>query len=153
MSRSVHERMAREDNLATPTTDVLTPAQRRYCMSQIRGKDTTPELIVRSLLHRLGFRFRLHRKDLPGRPDIVLPKIMTAVQVQGCFWHSHNCALGRPVPKTNSLFWSEKRAKTTERDKAARLRLRRMGWKVLIIWECQTGDPKKLERRLRTLLN
>ncbi len=107
-------------------------------MSRIRGKDTKPELIVRRACHALGLRFRLHRKDLPGKPDLVFPKHRTVVFVHGCFWHSHDCRYGRVVPATNPEFWRDKRAATVERDRKKTDELRALGWRVLEYWECET---------------
>lgn len=134
-------------------TDVHTKAQRSFNMSRIKGRDTKPELIVRSLVHRLGFRFRLHRKDLPGKPDIVLPRHRKVIFVHGCFWHIHNCKNGRVRPATNPLFWQDKRAGNKERDKRNILVLKKLGWEVLVIWECQLKDVEKLNHNLRTFLD
>lgn len=109
-------------------------------MSQIRGKDTKPELIVRSLIHQMGFRFRLHRKDLPGKPDIVLPRHRKVVFVHGCFWHMHRCRYGKVVPKTNAAFWQNKRQGNVDRDKRNLKKLKDEGWQTLVIWECWTRD-------------
>lgn len=114
-------------------------------MSKIRNKNTKPEKIVRSLLHRLGFRFRLHKQDLPGTPDIILPKYRSVIFVHGCFWHRHNCSNGQRLPKTHVDFWTNKLNKNAERDKKKILELRELGWKVLIIWECETKDPYHLQ--------
>jgi DNA mismatch endonuclease (patch repair protein) len=122
-------------------------------MAAIRGRDTKPEVRVRSALHALGFRFRLHRKDLPGKPDIILPKHRTAIFVHGCFWHSHNCRYGRIEPATRSEFWSAKRAGTVERDARDAETLSKLGWRVLIIWECEMKDGEALTRLLRNSLN
>ncbi len=113
-------------------------------MARIRGKDTKPEMIVRRACHALGLRFRLHRKDLPGKPDLVFPKHKTVVFVHGCFWHSHDCRYGRVVPATNPEFWRDKRAATVERDRKKADELRALGWRVLEYWECET-KPKQLE--------
>ncbi|MFY9255492.1 MAG: DNA mismatch endonuclease Vsr [Fuerstiella sp.] len=121
-------------------TDVHTSAQRSFNMSQIRGKDTKPELIVRSLIHQMGFRFRLHRKDLPGKPDIVLPRHRKVVFVHGCFWHMHRCRYGKVVPKTNAEFWQNKRQSNVDRDKRNLKKLKDEGWQTLVIWECWTRD-------------
>lgn len=105
-------------------------------MSGIRGKNTKPEIIVRRLLHRMGYRFRLHRKDLPGKPDIVLPKWRTVVFVNGCYWHGHkNCHLFRP-PKTRTEFWTKKIEGNRARDRRNYAALRNTGWKTILIWEC-----------------
>ena len=121
-------------------TDVHTSAQRSFNMSQIRGNDTKPELIVRSLIHQMGLRFRLHRKDLPGKPDIVLPRHRKVVFVHGCFWHMHRCRYGKVVPKTNAEFWQNKRQSNVDRDKRNLKKLKDEGWQTLVIWECWTRD-------------
>ena len=132
--------------------DVHTKAQRSFNMSRIKGKDTKPELVVRSLVHQLGFRFRLYRKDLPGKPDIVLPRHRKIIFVHGCFWHMHNCKNGRVKPATNAQFWQDKRTGNKERDKRNVRALKKLGWNVLVIWECQMKDVEELNRRLRTFL-
>jgi DNA mismatch endonuclease, patch repair protein len=134
-------------------TDVHTPEQRSRNMAAIRGKDTKPEIVVRTVLHALGYRFRLHRRDLPGTPDIVLPKYRTVIFVHGCFWHSHDCRYGRVIPATRSEFWSNKRAGTVERDQRKIQVLKAEGWQVLTIWECETKEPGGLSRLLRERLN
>lgn len=121
-------------------------------MSCIRGKDTKPEIRVRSFLHRNGLRFSLHRKDLPGKPDIVLPRHNTCVFVNGCFWHRHNCRKGKRQVKSNVEFWESKFAANKARDRRNRTDLRRMGWKVYTIWECQTEKPDKLSKLLDKIL-
>lgn len=133
--------------------DNLSPERRSWNMSRIKGKDTKPEIMVRSMLHRMGLRFRLHRKDLPGKPDIVLPKYRTVVFVHGCYWHRHlNCQYAY-TPKTRQDFWRQKFERTVERDKENARQLCRLGWRVIIIWECQTKKPyhlaKRVERHLR----
>lgn len=115
--------------------DRLTPDQRRLNMRRVRAKDTKPEMTVRSLLHAQGFRFRLHRRDLPGRPDIVLPRWRAAVFVHGCFWHGHGCSLFR-MPATRTEFWSGKIAGNHRRDAAAVAGLAELGWRSLLVWEC-----------------
>ena len=129
-------------------TDNHTSDQRSYNMSQVRGKDTKPEKLVRSLLHRNGYRFRLHVKDLPGKPDIVLPKHRKIVEVRGCFWHMHDCKKGQQVPQTNSEFWEKKREATVKRDAENFKLLESHGWKVFVVWECACGDLGKLENHL-----
>lgn len=121
-------------------------AQRSRIMSCIKSKNTKPEIIVRSYLHGMGLRFSLHRKDLPGKPDIVLPRYNTCVFVNGCFWHKHNCKRGRKVPKTNTQFWIDKFAANRKRDAKNRRDLRRLGWNVETIWECQIEKPGRLEK-------
>lgn len=134
-------------------TDVHTPEQRSRNMAAIRGRDTKPEIRVRAALHALGYRFRLHRRDLPGTPDIVLPKYRTAIFVHGCFWHSHDCAFGRVTPATRSEFWSEKRAGTVARDRRKTDALKEQNWRVLTIWECETREPGALSSLLRKCLH
>jgi DNA mismatch endonuclease (patch repair protein) len=120
-------------------------------MSLIRSRDTTPELIVRSIAHRLGYRFRVHRRDLAGNPDIVFPSRRCAVFVDGCFWHGHTCSIGH-IPYSNTEFWSEKIARTKLRDSKNRKRLRKEGWRILTIWECQIKNTDNLTRRLQHFL-
>ena len=120
-------------------------------MSRIRATDTRPEKAVRSALHKMGLRFRLHRRDLPGRPDIVLPKYRAVVFVHGCFWHGHDCKKGRSVPQTNAEFWRAKLACNRERDEQNRRDLEAAGWRVVVVWECQTRSTPQLETLLGTL--
>lgn len=129
-------------------TDVHTPEQRSFNMSRIAGRDTKPEMIVRRRLHAAGFRYRLHVKDLPGKPDLVFPKAGLVLFVHGCFWHMHKCKYGKPVPANNRDFWAQKRAGNAERDKRHRVALKDLGWRVAEIWECQTKDAAKLEKQL-----
>lgn len=121
-------------------------------MSRIRGKDTVPELTVRSLLHRLGYRFRIHYKDLPGHPDIVLPKYQAVIFVHGCYWHRHRGCKFAYNPKSRTDFWQEKFNKNIERDKKTVKALRQKGWHVLIVWECQISNEKSLITRLLRFL-
>lgn len=118
-------------------------------MSRVRARDTKPELIVRSTIHSLGYRFRLHRKDLPGRPDVVLPRHRLAVFVHGCFWHRHAKCRYAYTPKSNVGFWLKKFQRNVARDVEVRRTLRRHGWRVLVIWECGTRDLDQLARTLR----
>ena len=133
-------------------TDVLTKRQRSYNMSQIRNKNTKPELIVRSVVHRMGFRYALHRKDLPGRPDMVLTKYRKIIFVHGCFWHMHKCRYGKVTPATKTEFWQTKREGNVARDKRNLCKLRKNGWKVLVVWECQTRKSEKLYDKLKKFL-
>ena len=131
-------------------TDTMTPQQRHRCMSRIRGRDTKPELLVRRCLWRRGYRYRLYDKKLPGRPDIVLRKWHTVIFVNGCFWHGHNCQSFR-LPTTNREFWKQKFDHNRARDKANTARLRRMGYNVITIWECEL-TPAKAPATLESLL-
>ena len=134
------------------TTDVFTPEQRSAVMRRVKGRDTAPELKVRRILWRLGARYRLHRKDLPGRPDIVLPGRKLVIFVHGCFWHGHDCARGARVPKANRDYWLGKVGRNRTRDVAARAALETKGWRVLVIWECGLRDEAGLEGLLRRAL-
>jgi DNA mismatch endonuclease (patch repair protein) len=129
-------------------TDVLTPEQRSKCMAAIKGKDTKPEIAVRSMLDALKVKYELHRSDLPGKPDIVFPRRKKIIFVHGCFWHVHDCRYGRVKPAKNWRFWRDKRAKNRDRDKRNRRALRKQGWQVFVIWECWTKHPEKLMTRL-----
>jgi DNA mismatch endonuclease, patch repair protein len=117
-------------------------------MSRVRGRDTAPEIVVRKVLHSLGLRFRLQGRDLPGRPDVVLPRWRTVVFVHGCFWHHHHCSLGY-IPKTRTAFWLAKFERNIERDARSRLLLEEQNWRVLTVWECDTKDVSRLTGRLR----
>lgn len=121
-------------------------------MGRIRSKDTRLEMVVRSLLHRLGYRFRLHRKDLPGRPDIVLPKHRKIVLVHGCFWHGHTCRLASK-PKSNQAYWTEKTQGNQARDARTLAALQNRGWMVLELWECEVRQFTGLEDKLRKFLS
>jgi len=122
-------------------------------MSRIKGKDTQPELLVRSLLHKLGYRFRIHRKDLPGKPDIILPRYKTVVFVHGCYWHRHKGCKYAYTPKSRVSFWAEKFKGNVERDKKHQKQLKEMGWTVHVIWECEVEkDIEKVRARLQQLL-
>lgn len=133
-------------------SDVFTPQKRSEVMSRVRGRDTKPELAVRSAVHRMGYRFRLHRRDLPGSPDLVLPRHRKIVFVHGCFWHGHKGCKRSGRPASNADFWSQKLSKNVQRDLREIRALRQAGWRVLIVWECQTKDLPALERRLRGFL-
>ena len=118
-------------------TDTFTPEQRSHMMSKIRARNTNPELIVRKYLHSHGFRYRLYKRDLPGHPDIVLSKFKTVIFVHGCFWHAHNNCKYFRMPKSNSEYWVDKINKNVSRDLKNQALLREMGWKVIVIWECE----------------
>jgi DNA mismatch endonuclease, patch repair protein len=132
--------------------DVLTPQQRSFNMSRIRSRDTRPEMVVRSIVHRLGFRYRLHKKDLPGKPDLVLVRHRKIIDVHGCFFHMHNCPYGKVVPATNAEFWRTKRESNFNRDRRNVKLLKKGGWQVLVVWECQTKHPEILEKTLSNFL-
>lgn len=128
--------------------DTLTTKRRSWNMSRIHSRDTTPECVVRSLLHKAGFRFRLHVKALPGSPDLVLPRYGCAILVHGCFWHRHPGCRYSSNPKSKVAFWRNKFAANVARDRLVRLQLRRLGWRVLVVWECETRHPETLTLRL-----
>ena len=121
-------------------SDVHSPEQRSFNMSRIRSRDTKPEMVVRSLVHQMGYRFRLHKKGLPGTPDLVLAAHRKVIFVHGCFWHMHRCRYGKVTPATNTEFWQNKRGVNVTRDKRNRRQLKAAGWSVLVIWECWTRD-------------
>jgi len=132
-------------------TDNRTPESRSALMARIGGKNTAPELVVRRLLHSLGYRFRLHRRDLPGTPDVVFPSRRKAIFVNGCFWHAHGCRIGQP-PKSKPEFWKPKLERNRARDNRNRADLRAMGWTVLTVWQCQARKADQLSTRLLTFL-
>ena len=124
--------------------------QRSRNMSAIKSKNTKPEIAVRKVLHSMGYRFRLHRKDLPGSPDIVLPKYKTVIFVHGCFWHRHNNCKYATTPKTRKEFWENKFDENVKRDNLNQANLSLKGWKIIILWECQLKEDMK--KRIRELL-
>jgi DNA mismatch endonuclease, patch repair protein len=133
--------------------DKLTAQERSARMRLIRKKDTKPELHVRKLVHSLGLRFRLHRNDLPGTPDLVLPRHKKVIFVHGCFWHQHDgCRLARQ-PKTRADYWLPKLARNVERDRVAQAQLTAAGWSALVIWECETREVRRMESRIRQFLS
>jgi DNA mismatch endonuclease, patch repair protein len=131
----------------------LTPERRSSLMSRIKGKDTKPEIVVRSLVHCLGHRFRLHRRTLPGTPDLVFPGHKKVIFVHGCFWHMHTCLRGTSTPVNNAAFWRAKRTGNVVRDAKSLAALRKDGWKVLIVWECETRNAIKLTTRITKFLS
>lgn len=133
-------------------SDVFDPAKRSAVMRRVKGRDTGPEKTVRRLLTGLGSRYRLHRKDLPGKPDIVMAGRRLAIFVHGCFWHGHDCARGARVPKANRDYWLAKVARNRERDVASRAALEAAGWRVETIWECELKDEAALRARLARML-
>ena len=133
--------------------DTLTSAERSRRMARIRSRDTAPELRVRRLLNGLGYRFRLHRKDLPGSPDLVFPSRRKVIFVHGCFWHAHGRCKTANQPKTRRAYWSGKFARNKARDRSNTLKLRKLGWDVFVIWECQTRDAAQMQSRLVNFLD
>jgi DNA mismatch endonuclease, patch repair protein len=132
-------------------TDHVTRARRSAIMGAVRGKHTTPELLVRSAAYSLGLRFRLHSRSLPGRPDLVFTKWKTVLFVNGCFWHGHKGCRRAKLPKSRIDFWRRKRQENTHRDRANYARLAEAGWRVVILWECELGRPGTLERAIELL--
>ena len=129
--------------------DRLTPERRSWNMSRIHGQNTKPEILLRSMLHRAGFRFRLHGRHLPGRPDIVLKKHRTAIMVNGCFWHRHEGCRNATTPSTRTEFWNNKFLDTVGRDERNVDELNALGWHVITVWECDlNGDPAHVMRRI-----
>jgi DNA mismatch endonuclease, patch repair protein len=133
-------------------SDNLKPEQRSYAMSRIRSSNTNPERTVRSIIHRLGYRYRLHCRDLPGKPDIVLVSRRKIVFVHGCFWHRHSCRRGSLNPKSNRHYWENKLIGNVTRDRIQHTALEEAGWSVLTVWECQCKEPKQLITTLSAFL-
>ncbi|MCF7222212.1 very short patch repair endonuclease [Marilutibacter chinensis] len=132
--------------------EIISTMRRSAIMRSVRQKNTGPEMVVRRIAHAIGARYRLHRKDLPGRPDLVFPRRRLCIFVHGCFWHRHpGCRLAS-IPGSNVEFWHDKFTRNVERDARKENELRAEGWRVEIIWECETRDPRSLEERLRALL-
>ena len=125
--------------------DRISPQRRSWNMGRIHSADTKPEMVVRSFLHRNGFRFRLHIKSLPGTPDIVLPKYKTVIEVRGCYWHRHDGCKKTTTPSTNTEFWQKKFAENIARDKRVEDELQKLGWRVIILWECELNNKNKLD--------
>lgn len=142
--------MATRPPLSSFHMDTISPEARSRLMSRIKGKDTKPEMLVRSAAHRLGLRFRLHGKGLPGRPDLVFPKHRTVVFVHGCFWHRHGCKLASN-PKSRQDYWLPKFERNTRRDAEHRAALEAAGWRVAVIWECEAKQPEGLRATLAQL--
>ena len=132
--------------------DVFSPEKRSQVMQKIRSKNTKPEIVIRQAIHRLGYRFRLHDKSLPGNPDIIMPKYHTVIQVRGCFWHGHDCKDGH-IPKSRKEYWEPKIRATIERDEKNDHKLRKDGWKLIIVWECQCMTKDSLTNELMRIAN
>jgi len=133
-------------------TDTRTPEQRRRIMQSVATKDTEPELALRKLIYRLGFRYRLHSKKLPGRPDIAFPGKKKVIFMHGCFWHAHGCEKGH-APKSRLDYWAPKLAATKERDALSGKRLRALGWSVMTVWQCELKNLEALERKILEFLS
>lgn len=133
-------------------TDKFTPEKRSNIMSRVKGRDTGPEKVIRSILHAMGYRFRLHEKRLPGKPDIVLPRHQRVVLVHGCFWHGHQGCNRSKRPKSNVDFWNRKIDGNIRRDVENQEKLRTAGWKILTVWQCQIRDRERLQNRLRDFM-
>ena len=129
--------------------DNLTKAKRSWAMSRVGARDTVPEIKVRRAAHSVGLRFRLHRKDLPGKPDLVFPRLHAVVFVHGCFWHRHEGCPASKMPKSNTRYWKRKFLRNVTRDKEVEGALRSKGWRVVVIWECETRDEETLRKTLR----
>jgi DNA mismatch endonuclease, patch repair protein len=132
--------------------DILTPTQRSKCMRAIRSTNTSPEIRVRSLVHAMGYRFRLHSSALPGKPDLVFPRLRSIIFVHGCFWHQHVCGDGH-IPESRKTYWKTKLARNLYRDQIHIRKLRKLGWRVLTIWECQTLNQSRLHKIIYTFLS
>jgi DNA mismatch endonuclease (patch repair protein) len=132
--------------------DVLTPEQRQRCMASISGKNIKPELIVRKLLYSLGYRYRLHYSNLPGKPDLVYPDKRKVIFIHGCFWHRHDCKKGNSRPSKNSEFWQKKLADNASRDNRNISELKKLGWEILVFWECQIKDLQAISINLHSYL-
>jgi DNA mismatch endonuclease (patch repair protein) len=132
--------------------DKLTPDRRSANMGRIRSRNTSPEMIVRRLVHGMGYRYRLHVASLPGKPDIVLPRLKKIIEVRGCFWHQHAGCIDSHIPKSRIQYWGPKLARNLQRDRENGRKLRQLGWKLCIVWECETRDSKTLARRVTRFL-
>lgn len=137
----------------TEWMDALTPAQRSSNMSKIRSQDTKPEMRIRRQLHALGYRYRLHDRRLPGKPDLVFAGRGKVIFINGCFWHAHNCPRGERLPKSNLEYWSQKRRRNQERDSVQRSKLVELGWAYMDVWECEIRSQEDCLRDIRTFLD
>ena len=132
--------------------DTVSPETRSRMMRAIKGVDTGPEMVVRRMVHAMGFRYRMHRRDLPGKPDLVFPRLRKVIMVHGCFWHRHEGCPFATVPRTRPDFWEAKFCRNVERDRTVRAALEALGWEILVVWECQTDRPADLRRNLSRFL-
>jgi len=133
--------------------DTVSPEKRSRMMAGIRGKNTKPEMVVRKIVHAMGFRYRLHRKDVPGSPDLLFPRLRRAIFVHGCFWHQHAGCKFAYMPKSNTQFWLAKLEGNSRRDARALTTLATLGWEVLIVWECEISDQAALTQKLNSFLD
>lgn len=133
-------------------SDIFSREKRSWLMSRVKAKDTLPEIKVRSMLHLMGYRFRLYRKDLPGRPDIVLPRFKKVIFVHGCFWHGHSCKKGQHLPETRTDYWRDEINKNTVRDQDVLEKLKAIGWQPLVLWECEIKDENVLKSTISSFL-
>ncbi len=133
-------------------TDSLSPERRSENMRRIRSTDSAPEMVIRRAVHRTGYRYRLHAADLPGKPDLVFPRSKRIIEVRGCFWHQHGKCIDSHIPKSRSDYWVPKLAKNKQRDRKTDRQLRRLGWQLLVLWECEAADSSKLLKRLKAFL-
>ncbi len=132
--------------------DTLTPAERSEIMSRVRGKDTKPEMVVRGLVHGMGYRYRLHQRDLPGCPDLTFSKSRKVIFVHGCYWHRHDGCPNARIPKSRVEFWKSKLEGNKDRDRANQSRLALLGWQYLVIWECELKDNYALQDRITAFM-
>jgi DNA mismatch endonuclease (patch repair protein) len=132
--------------------DHLSPEDRSRNMAKVKQSNTAPEVLLRKMLHKAGFRFRKNVKNLPGKPDIVLPKYKTVIFVHGCFWHRHNCRRGQSIPSTRKEFWVEKFKKNVQRDRINQELLSKEGWNVIVVWQCELANRERRERRFFELI-
>lgn len=128
--------------------DPFTPQLRSAIMSRIRSRDTLPEMVVRRLVHGMGYRYRLHAAEMPGTPDLVFPKLRSVIEVRGCFWHRHRGCRRSELPRTHTEFWAPKLERNRQRDEENARKLRRLGWRLCVVWGCEVKSPEKLLRRL-----
>lgn len=142
--RQLHRSAAARRRLGPSMADLLSKRQRSELMARIRGRNTSPERVVRGIIRHAGFKYRLHAAKLPGSPDIVVESARTVIFVHGCFWHRHSCPRGVSCPATRTEFWQTKFAQNIRRDRRTARALRRMGWSVIVVWECQTASANRL---------
>lgn len=133
--------------------DTISPERRSANMSRIKGKNTSPEMLVRRAVHRMGYRYRLHVAELPGKPDLVFPRLKRIIEVRGCFWHQHNKCIDSHIPKSRKEYWGPKLVNNKRRDRESENALRALGWKVLVVWECEAKQSPRLLVQLRRFLN